>query len=87
MLFHMCAISIRVLQPGTLILLFPWKLAENGKYEDCAKICESILLRFPGGLASNSQSFMVKLGLKVRNSRFPWQPFRISKFKPPYVAL
>ncbi len=77
--FHICVTSIRILHPGTLNLLFPWKLAQNPKSWDGQKSCRSIWFRFWWCPAMKFGPFMPELALRVCISTFPWQPFEIFK--------
>ncbi len=85
--FIMCVVAFRLADLGTIFLLLLGKLAKGGQFRDSQKVCRVIYLRLSGSLGEYFQPFRTKWGLKVRISIFPWQPFRISKFRPFYGAL
>ncbi len=60
--------------------LSPWKLKKIGKFRDSKKICGPIPFNFSLGLVAKYWSLRAKWGIKVRISRFPWQPIGIFKF-------
>ncbi len=86
-LFIMCTIAFTFLRLVISVLLLLWKPLYLSWIWLVQRNCGSISFRYIEGLTAKSRPFRPQLRLKVRNFRFPWQPFWILKFWQREVAL